>query len=125
MRIIHMIGKNIGGRLYEYVQTITSFLSPPVCATFVQAVLFKRINEKGAFWGLVMGLIVGFVRFIVQFVYTVPPCIYSYLDQRPAFISKFHFLHFGFALFVFTCAVAWVVSLLTDPIPDKYVNRYS
>lgn len=36
----------LGSRLFDYIQSVTSFLAPPVCSVYVQAVLFKRINEK-------------------------------------------------------------------------------
>ena len=119
---IPVIELSQGSRLFDYIQSITSFLAPPVCAIYVQAILFKRINETGAFWGLIIGLGVGMVRFIWQFSYTEPPCIKSYLDNRPAIISKVHFLHFGIILFIITCIATWTISLLTKPIPDKYVS---
>lgn len=100
---------------------MTSFLAPPVCATYVQAILFKRINEKGAFWGLVVGLLTGLARFAFQLLYSEPPCLKNHLDERPFLIAKVHFLHVGIIIFSITCIVAWAVSLATDPIPDKYV----
>jgi hypothetical protein len=68
-----------------------------------------------------IGLFVGLVRFIWQFSYEEPPCARKYLDKRPAIISKLHYLHFGIVLFVITCASSWSISLMTKPIPKKYV----
>ena len=31
--------------LFHYIQSITSYLAPPVCAIYVLAVLWKRTNE--------------------------------------------------------------------------------
>ena len=31
--------------LFHYIQGITSFLAPPVCAVYVLAISWKRINE--------------------------------------------------------------------------------
>ena len=42
---IPIIEMSQGSRLFDYIQSVTSFLAPPVCAIYVQAVLFKRINE--------------------------------------------------------------------------------
>lgn len=42
---IPVIEMNQGSRLFDYIQSVTSFLAPPVCAVYVQAILFKRINE--------------------------------------------------------------------------------
>lgn len=36
----------LGSRLFDYIQSITSFLAPPVCAIYVLAIFFKRINEQ-------------------------------------------------------------------------------
>jgi hypothetical protein len=69
-----------------------------------------------------IGLFVGMVRFIWQFSYEEPPCSKSYWDKRPAIISKVHYLHFGIMLFFITCISSWAISLLTKPIPKKYVN---
>lgn len=69
-----------------------------------------------------VGLVVGMIRFVWQFSYEEPPCAKSHLDQRPAVISKVHYLHFGIILFTISCIVSWSVSLLTEPIPDKYVG---
>ena len=68
-----------------------------------------------------IGLIVGMIRFVWQFSYQEPACINSHLDKRPAIIKNVHFLHFGVILFFITCAASWAISLLTPPIPDKYV----
>lgn len=119
---IPVIEASQGSRLFDYIQSVTSYLAPPVCAVYVQAVLFKRINEPGAFWGLIIGLAVGITRFVWQFSYQEPPCLESHLDKRPAILKNVHFLHFGIILFFITCAATWAISLLTPPIPDKYVS---
>lgn len=72
---------------------------------------------------MLIGLGVGLARFVWQFSYSEPPCLKSYLDKRPALISKVHFLHFGIFLFLVTCIASWTISLLTPAIPDKYVKR--
>ncbi|XP_067119222.1 sodium/glucose cotransporter 4-like [Centruroides vittatus] len=120
---IPIIKNNHESQLFLYVQSISSYLSPPVCAVFLLGVLFPRINEKGAFWGLVSGLVIGLIRFGLEYSYTVPPCASKLPDPRPAIISKVHFLHFGCILFVSVCIIATVVSLMTKPIPEKNLYR--
>ena len=121
---IPIIQVSQGSRLFDYIQSITSYLAPPVCAIYVLAIFFKRINEQGAFWGLMVGLFVGMVRFIWQFSYEEPPCAKSYLDKRPDVIKKVHYLHFGIILFIITCLASCAISMLTKPIPDKYVSFF-
>ncbi len=43
---IPIIQANQGSRLFDYIQTITSYLAPPVCAIYVLAIFVKRVNEQ-------------------------------------------------------------------------------
>ena len=98
-------------RLFDYIQAISSFLAPPICAIYLLAIFCKRINEPGAFWGLMVGLCVGMIRFVCEFA----------LEKPPTIIVKVHYLHFAIILFTITLIVSWSVSLMTKPIPEKYV----
>ncbi|CAF3318341.1 unnamed protein product [Rotaria socialis] len=102
-------------------RSVTSFLAPPICSIYVLAIFWKRINEEGAFWGLICGLVIGLIRFIWEYSYSVPPCLLSATDRRPEAI-KFHFLYFALLLFTLTCLVAVIVSLLTRPIPEQCLH---
>ncbi|CAN7987678.1 unnamed protein product [Ixodes pacificus] len=106
-------------QLFHYIQGVTSYLAPPVCAVYVLAVSWKRINEPGAFWGLMIGLAVGMSRFIWEFSYHVPGCGSPDPDPRPAIISSVHYLHFAVLLFLISVITTVVISLLTPPIDDK------
>ncbi|CAF2817151.1 unnamed protein product [Rotaria sp. Silwood2] len=110
-----------GSRLFDYIQAVQSFLAPPVAACYLLGVLWKRINEEGAFWGLMAGLFVGIFRFIWEYSYTAMPCQLEHLDKRPS-IVRFNFLYFSVLLFFISAIVTIVVSLLTKPIPDKYIS---
>ncbi|KAK3595791.1 hypothetical protein CHS0354_025428 [Potamilus streckersoni] len=110
------------GELFHYIQAISSFLAPPICAVYVLAIFWKRINEMGAFWGLMVGLLVGLVRFIWEYLYNVPPCGESY-DYRPSVIKDIHYLHFAIILFTIVVIVTTIISLLTPPIEDKHLYR--
>ncbi|KAK7087212.1 hypothetical protein V1264_021288 [Littorina saxatilis] len=109
--------------LFHYIQAITSFLAPPVCAVYVLAIFWKRTNEPGAFWGLMVGLVVGLVRFAWEYSYTNVPCGEEDQDGRPDIISKVHYLHFGILLFGIVFIVTVVVSLLTEPIDEIHLQR--
>ena len=60
---IPVIAEKQDGRLFDYIQAMTSYLSPPVSAVFLLAIFWPRCNEPGAFWGLVVGQAVGLIRF--------------------------------------------------------------
>ncbi|XP_022257731.1 sodium/glucose cotransporter 4-like isoform X2 [Limulus polyphemus] len=110
-------------QLFHYIQSVTAYLAPPVCAVYVLAVFWTRTNERGAFYGLMVGLVVGLIRFTWEFSYTVPSCASGQPDPRPYILSKVHYLHFGCILFVISFLVTVTVSLLTQPMDTKHVSN--
>ncbi|KAF2361703.1 Sodium/solute symporter [Trinorchestia longiramus] len=114
-------------QLYVYAQSITSFLVPPITAVFLLAVFWARTNEPGAFWGLMLGLVVGMTRFIMEFGYIIPPCGSGLPDPRPEFIKtivgNFNFLNFSILLFFLTLCTSICVSYITPPIPERCLYR--
>ncbi|XP_067672918.1 sodium/glucose cotransporter 4-like [Haliotis asinina] len=109
--------------LFHYIQGITSFLAPPVCAVYLLAVFWKRINEAGAFWGLMVGLVTGLIRFAWEYSYAPTPCGVTSDNPMPDILSKVHYLHFGCILFLITVIVTTIISLLTKPIDDIHLVR--
>nr|XP_021155740.1 sodium/glucose cotransporter 4 isoform X1 [Columba livia]XP_021155741.1 sodium/glucose cotransporter 4 isoform X1 [Columba livia] len=105
------------GKLFDYIQSITSYLAPPITALFILAIFCPRINEPGAFWGLVVGLAVGLVRMIMEFIYSTPSC--GEEDRRPAVLKDLHYLYFALILCVLTAIVIVLISLCTPPIPKE------
>ncbi|XP_054166415.1 sodium/glucose cotransporter 4-like [Oppia nitens] len=120
---IPIIETSQNSQLFNYIQSVTSYLSPPVCAVYVLAIFWGRINEKGAFWGLMIGLAIGIVRFVMEFSYSVPLCGSGVKDSRPTILSEIHYLHFGIILFVISLIVTTVISLLTKPMEEKNLYR--
>lgn len=43
---IPMIQAAQGSQLFIYIQNITSYLSPPVCAVYMVAIFVPRVNEQ-------------------------------------------------------------------------------
>ncbi|MCL4133153.1 UNVERIFIED_CONTAM: hypothetical protein GTU68_031820 [Idotea baltica] len=123
---IPVIQNSSNSQLFVYIQSVSSFLSPPICAVYALAIFWKRTNEPGAFWGLMIGLILGMVRFVLEFSYVVPSCGSDLPDPRPEIIKilvgNIHYLHFSIILFFVTLAVSVSVSMATEPIPDKCVS---
>ncbi|XP_032659865.1 sodium/glucose cotransporter 4 isoform X1 [Chelonoidis abingdonii] len=105
------------GQLFDYIQFITSYLAPPITALFILAIFCKRINEPGAFWGLMFGLVVGGIRMIMEFSYGVPSC--GEEDTRPAVLKDVHYLYFALILCVLTGIVITLISFCTPPIPEE------
>ncbi|XP_023195194.1 sodium/glucose cotransporter 4 isoform X2 [Xiphophorus maculatus] len=109
------------GQLFEYIQSVTSFLAPPITAVFIMGIFWPRANEQGAFWGLMTGLVMGLVRMILEFSYTAPSC--GQPDHRPSVLTDVHYLYFALILLALTCLVILAISLLTAPIPKENLHR--
>ncbi|KAL6097041.1 slc5a1 [Pungitius sinensis] len=118
---IPMVQSAQSGQLFDYIQSITSYLTPPVAAVFMLAIFCKRVNESGAFYGLVIGLLIGLSRMITEFVYGTGSCINP--SNCPTIICGVHYLYFSIILFVVSCIIILGVSLMTKPIEDKHLYR--
>ncbi|XP_068268360.1 sodium/glucose cotransporter 1 isoform X2 [Nyctibius grandis] len=109
------------GQLFDYIQSVTSFLGPPISAVFLLAIFCKRVNEQGAFWGLMVGLLVGLSRMIAEFAYGTGNCVTP--SNCPFVICGIHYLYFALILFGVTAIVILAVSFMTKPIPDVHLYR--
>nr|XP_033770801.1 sodium/myo-inositol cotransporter 2 isoform X1 [Geotrypetes seraphini]XP_033770802.1 sodium/myo-inositol cotransporter 2 isoform X1 [Geotrypetes seraphini]XP_033770803.1 sodium/myo-inositol cotransporter 2 isoform X1 [Geotrypetes seraphini]XP_033770804.1 sodium/myo-inositol cotransporter 2 isoform X1 [Geotrypetes seraphini]XP_033770805.1 sodium/myo-inositol cotransporter 2 isoform X1 [Geotrypetes seraphini] len=118
---IPLVQSSQGGQLFIYIQSISSYLQPPVAVVFICGCFWKRTNEKGAFWGLITGLAVGVCRMVLDFVYVAPQC--DEVDNRPAVLKYVHYLYFAMILTLFTLIVVVTVSLLTEPPSQEMVSR--
>ncbi|KAM5148115.1 sodium/glucose cotransporter 4-like [Mantella aurantiaca] len=107
--------------IVDYVQSINSYLTPPLTAIFILAIFFKRINEQGAFWALISGMLIGFIRMVMDFAYGEPKC--GQLDRRPSIIKDVHYLYFTIILFGLTIIICTVISLCTPAIPEDQLAR--
>ncbi|XP_042221696.1 sodium/glucose cotransporter 5-like isoform X3 [Homarus americanus] len=118
---IPIIERTQGGQLYIYIQAIAAYLAPPIAAIYCLAIIWKRINESGAFWSLITGFVIGLVRMILDFFYGEPSC--SEEDYRPLILQKFHFMYFATFLFWLTVLIAFIVSMITKPPPSWMLIR--
>lgn len=55
-----------GGGLYQYLQSVQGYLAPPITATFLLGLFFRRINSRGAFAGLTIGFALGMAKLTLQ-----------------------------------------------------------
>ncbi|MPC83352.1 Sodium/glucose cotransporter 4 [Portunus trituberculatus] len=72
-----------------------------------------------------VGLVIGILRFILEFSYTVPACGTGE-DKRgwflQAVVGNVHYLHFSCILWIITGIITIAISLLTEPIPESCVS---
>ena len=102
--------------LYDYLQNVQSFLAPPITAVFLLGIFNKRINATGAFWGLIIGFVLGMIKLTLQT-----------LTQSGAMaptgvlgaIGAFNGYYFAGVLFVISVALVVGLSLATAPPPEE------
>jgi hypothetical protein len=54
--------------LFIYVQSVSNYLAPPITCIFVAALLFPGVPEHAAFWGMVVGELLGLTRLCLELV---------------------------------------------------------
>jgi SSS family solute:Na+ symporter len=110
MAWIPLMGR-ISNTLYQYLQSVQSYLAPPIAAVFLLGVFFKRINGKGAFTAMVVGFIIGIIKLSLELFQN---------DLTGVFhqFATINFLYFCIYLFLFSIVLMIIVSLLT-PKPDE------
>lgn len=109
-----------GGQMFYYIQEVSDYLTPPIAAMFLLAVLWHRCNETGAFWGALTGFVLGSIRLSLAFIYREPLC--DQPDERPSFIKDVHFMYIAAILFWISAIVTIVVSLLTAPPKEEQIT---
>uniref|UniRef100_A0A0X3NWJ4 Sodium/myo-inositol cotransporter n=3 Tax=Schistocephalus solidus TaxID=70667 RepID=A0A0X3NWJ4_SCHSO len=109
-----------GGQLFIYIQSISAYLSPPIAAVYLMAILWKRNNEVGAFTGLVYGFLLGVVRMGLSFFYPDPIC--GEVDTRPWVIGRVHYMYFAMISFFSTAIIMCIASLLSKPPTVEKLN---
>lgn len=109
------IMQNISGVLYEYLQSVQSYIAPPIAAVFLLGIFFSRVNSQGAIATLTLGLVVAASRLVLEL---------SKDSLKPGtFLHTFgsmNFLSFAAWFFLFCVIVCVGVSLLTKaPAPER------
>jgi SSS family solute:Na+ symporter len=104
----------ISAQLYQYLQSVQAYISPPIAAVFLIGLLWRRVNATGAIAALITGFVLGMGRLVAELGKSrLDGILFTYAD--------INFLHFAIVLFVICSAVLIVVSLLTPPPPEEKV----
>ena len=114
MAWIPLMGR-ISGTLYQYLQSVQSYLAPPIAAVFLLGVFFKRLNAAGAYSAMVIGFILGLIKLSLEMI----------KDNLTGVLHDFatiNFLYFCIYLFIFSVIVMVTVSLLTPKPSDEQIR---
>ncbi len=104
----------VSGQLYQYLQSVQAYISPPIAAVFLVGITWRRVNANGAIAALISGFVLGMGRLAAELSKSrLDGLLFAYADMN--------FLHFAIVLFVICTSVLVLVSLLTPPPPEEKV----
>jgi len=98
--------KFISGELYHYLQSVQSYLAPPIAAVFLLGLCWKKINSSGAVTALIGGFVIGMLRLVAELKK-------EYLSGWLYTFANINFLYFCVYLFLVCIAIMVAVSLFT------------
>lgn len=99
--------RHLSSSLYEYLQNVQAYIAPPITATFLLGIFWKRINGKGAISALVGGFTIGMIKLVTE----------VYADSLTGFfgwLAGINFLYFAPTLFFISVLILVVVSLASE-----------
>jgi len=102
----------IEGGLFQQLQSIQAYISPPIAAAFLLGIFFKKINSAGAKWALISGAILGLGRLSMEVTG----------GEYTGFLGWYvgmNFLHFALLLFAI-CSVILILVSLAKPEAETY-----
>jgi SSS family solute:Na+ symporter len=107
--------KFISGELYHYLQSVQSYIAPPITAVFLLGIFWKRVNSTGAITALIGGFLIGMFRLVAEL-------NKEHLSGLLFRFADVNFLYFCFYLFVVCIALMVTVSLSTKKPPYEEIK---
>jgi SSS family solute:Na+ symporter len=104
---IPIMAKIGGGTLYKYLQSVQSYIAPPITAVFVLGILWKRVNAKAAIVTLISGLLIAAIRISAEI-------NIENLSGLAHDFAAINFAHMAIFMFVFSVILCVSVSVLTQ-----------
>lgn len=108
--------------LYLYLQSIQGYLAPPIFAVFFFGVFWKRLNAKGCTCALIVGMLMGILRLVID----TPSKIYPTFEYQENsilwIISKIYFQYFSLIIFAVSTITLVVVSYATKKQESDSIN---
>jgi SSS family solute:Na+ symporter len=93
---------------------VQAYISPPIAVCFIFGILWPRLNGQGAISSLLLGFVLGAVRFIFE----VLDKTQHYSSGAIRWLVDMNFLHYAILMFVVCAAVLILVSMMY-PAPER------
>ncbi len=107
-----------GSSLYQYLQKIQGYISPPIAAVFLLGVFWKRLNGLGALASLYTGFAMGVARLTLEFGRNAYGWDLGAIEP----LITMNFLHFAILIFAVCVAVLVGVSMATPAQSDQKLH---
>jgi SSS family solute:Na+ symporter len=104
----------LSAQLWIYLQSVQAYISPPIAVCFIFGILWPRVNGEGAISSLLVGFVLGSVRFIFEVLDKTRHYTSGLLRQ----LVDMNFLHYAVFMFVVCTFVLIGVSMLY-PAPAR------
>ena len=99
--------------LWKYLQDVLAYIAPPVAATFILGLFWKRANSTGSIVSLLIGLVLT--------IFAILSLTYDWVG----WLNEMHFLHRTFYLFIICMAIHVGVSLITEQPDAQQIETYT
>src|ERR1700726_750082 len=104
----------LSAQLWIYLQSVQAYISPPIAACFIFGILWPRLNGQGAITSLLVGFVLGAVRFVLE---VLDKSAHYQSSAIPALID-INFLHYSIVMFI-VCALVLIGVSMLFPAPDR------
>ncbi len=102
--------KIITSQIYLFLQSVQSFVSPPITAVFLFGLFSKKMSPKTAIITLIIGEMIGISRLILQLLFDNGVLLNPFLVD----ILRINFLHFAIFLFLFCIVIIKIGNVFSE-----------
>ena len=104
----------LSSQLWIYLQSVQAYISPPIAVCFIFGILWPRLNGQGAISSLLVGFVLGAVRFIFE----VLDKSRHYESGALRGLVDMNFLHYAVLMFV-VCTIVLIGVSMLYPGPER------
>jgi solute:Na+ symporter, SSS family len=105
---------SLNNQLWLYLQSVQAYISPPIAVCFIFGILWPRLNGQGAMVSLLVGFVMGAIRFVLE----VLDKTHHYQPSIVRRLVGMNFLHYSIVMFA-VCSVVLIAVSYLYPTPAR------
>jgi solute:Na+ symporter, SSS family len=109
--------RHMSNQLYQYLQSVQAYISPPIAAVFLAGILWRKATSKAAITTLIAGGVLGLLKFAADIISKFTE------NEFIADFASISFLNYCVLLFLFCVAMIVVISKLSAGAESKDISR--